>query len=498
MGEYSGSAERPRFTDRGFRRIGFDNFDQVLEELKPRASFKISSGSTGGEMTVDLIFRALGDFQPERVIEQIAPLDSLRKSDSPEALQTIARHLDRVLHAPEFKALESAWRSLWYPVSHTETSDSLQVRMLDVSKHELLRDFRRAPEFNQTRLFKLLYEEPYGQLSADPYGLLVGDFFFSPSAEDVALLETLASIASACHAPFIAGAAASMLGLESFASLGAPRDLARNISSTEFARWRAFRESADALYVGLAVPRWLVRSPHGIRPEAPGDFRYDEELRGSEDLLWGNTAILFATCVANAFARHGWCGAIRGVEGGGIVEGLPTWISHAENEFEVRSTLEASITERHEKEFCDLGFLPLMAARGTDYAVFFSVPTCAKPREYNSDTANIYSRLSCQLPYVLTASRFAHYLKAIARASIISYHTRGDWENYFNRWISSYISLDDDASPATRARRPLREARIEVAEDPGKPGSYRLVAFLRPTFQLKELPVSLRVVTCIP
>lgn len=499
IGDYSGAAERFRFAQRRFRRIDFDSFDQILAELNPRVFFKIPSALTDGEMTVDLRFRALGDFEPERVIEQLAPLDPLRRSDSPEALGTIARHLDRVLHAPEFQALESAWRSLWYLVSRTETSASLQIRVLDVTKGELLRDCQRAPEFDQSSLFKRLYEEPYGVFGGHPFGLLVGDFFFGSSGEDMQLLEQLGCIASACHAPFIAGAAASMLALESFRSISGIREFAGVAQSTEFARWRAFRQSEDARYVGLALPRCLVRGPYGIRPGTPGDFYYEEDLRGGEDLLWGNPAFPFAACVANAFTRYGWCGAIRGVEGGGLVEGLPTWVSPADDDdAEVRSALEVSITDRREKELSDLGFLPLVGFRNTDYAAFFSVCSCASPKQYSSDTANVNSRLSCQLPYVLTASRFVHYLKVIARDRIGSYHTRGEWENYFNRWVSRYVTLDDDASPAIQARHPLREARIEVAEDPGKPGVYRLVAFLRPTFQLDELSVSLRVVTRIP
>ena len=497
MGDYSGAAKRSRFAERSFRRIHFDNFDQVLAELMPRASFKIPSALTGGEMTVDLLFRALGDFEPERVIEQIPPLDPLRRSGSPEAGETIARHLDRVLHAPEFRALESVWRSLWYLISRTETSESLQIRVLDVTKRERIRDCQRAPEFDQSRLFKLLYEEPYGHFYGDPFGLLVGDFSFGPSGEDMELLERLGCIAGACHAPFIAGAAPSMLGVESFRSLSAMRDPARVADSAEFARWRAFRQSEDARYVGLALPRCLVRAPYGIRPGTPGEFQYEEDLR-DEDLCWGNPAFPFAACVANAFTRFGWCGAIRGMEGGGMVEGLPTWVFHTDDGTEIRSALEIGVTDRQEKELSDLGFLPLVGTRNTDYAAFFSVSSCARPNQYTDDAANANSRLSCQLPYVLTASRFVHYLKVIARDRIGSYHTRGEWENYFNRWISSYVTLDNDASPAIQATYPLREARIEVAEHPGKPGLYRVVAFLRPTFQLEELSVSLRVVTRIP
>ena len=498
MGDYSGAAERPRFSKRSFRQIDFDSFDQVMAELQPRARFQIPSSLAGGEMTVELNFRALADFEPESVIGQIAALDGLRKSGSPEELQVLARHLDRVLHAPEFQALESSWRSLWQLIWRSETGISLQIKLLDVSRHELLRDFQRAPEFDQSRLFKLLYEEPYGQRDQNPFGLLVGDFAFGPSAEDTELLGYLGRIAHACHAPFIAAAAPSMFGLESFRSLPAVRDPARVLEAPEFAPWRAFRNSEEARYVGLTLPRSLVRGPYGRRPEAPGELPYEEGFRGGEDLLWGSAAFPFAACVANAFARQGWCGAIRGVEGGGLVEGLPTWVSRMKGEREERSALETGLTDLREKELSSLGFLPLVAVPNTDYAAFFSVSSCASPKQYADDAANMNSRLSCQLPYVLTASRFVHYLKVMARDNVGSYHTRGDWESYFNSWISRYVMLDDNASPTIQAKKPLHEAWVDVAEDSGRPGSYRVVAFLRPTFQLDELTISLRVVTQIP
>ena len=500
MGDYSGVTEhpRPRFAERVFRQIDFDNFDSVLAELKPRISFRLPSSLIGGELVVDMTFRSLADFEPEHVMEQLAPLDSLRRLHSPEAIQTVGRHLDRVLHAPQFQALESAWRSLWYLVSNTETGSSLQIRLLDVSQRELFRDSQRAPELDQSHLFKLLYEETYGRGRNDPFGLLLGNFAFGRSAEELELLQTLGGIAAACHAPFIAGASPSMFGVENLRSLSAMRDPGRVFLSTESARWRAFRASEGAHYVGLALPRWLVRGSYGMRPSLPEDFQYEEDVRGGEDLLWGNAAFPFAVCVANAFARYGWCGALRGMEGGGLVEGLPTWVSRTEDETETRSALETNIGDRREKEFSDLGFLPLVQVKNADYAVFFSASSCAAPRSYDNDAANANSRLLCQLPYVLTASRFVHYLKVIARDRVGSFHSRGEWENYFNGWISNYVILDDEVSPATKAKYPLREARIEVVEDPGKPGSYRLIAFLRPTFQLDELSVSLRVVTSIP
>jgi type VI secretion system protein ImpC len=241
----------------------------------------------------------------------------------------------------------------------------------------------------------------------------------------------------------------------------------------------------------------LLRSPYGMRPEVAGEYQHVEEIRASEDLLWGNAAFAFATCVANAFTRYGWCGAIRGIEGGGLVEGLPTWVSQ-EEERDLRWGMEAMITDRREKELTDLGFLPLVQVKNTDRAVFFTANSCCRPKQYDNDAASANSRLMCQLSYVLTGARFMHFVKVIARDKLGSYHTRADWERHLNHWIESYVLSDDQASPALRAKYPLREAHLDVAESADKPGSYRVVAFLRPYFQLEELSVSLRLVGRIP
>jgi type VI secretion system protein ImpC len=498
MGNYSGLRERPLFQTRTFRTIDFDNFNEVMAELNPRAAFKIPSSDAGGEIDVDLVFHTIEDFEPERLINRIPILDSLKKSLEREAAQELARYLDRILHAAEFQALESVWRTLWYFVSRTESSSQMIIKLLDVTKRELLRDLQRAPEPDQSHLFKVVYEELYGEVGASPFGLLVGNFDFGPSAEDIEILDRLGAIATLAHAPFIADAAPQMFGIETFQQLSTPRDLLRIFDSAQYSRWKAFRDSENARYVALALPRILLRSPYGMRPGVPGEYQHVEDIRSPENLLWGNAAFAFAACVANAFTRYGWCGAIRGVESGGLVEGLPTWVSQSDEEEEVRSGTEVMITDRREKELSDLGFLPLIQFKHTDRAAFFSASSCCSPKRFDNDAANANSRLMCQLSYVITASRFMHYFKVMTRDRIGSYHTRGDWEHALNRWVALYVSSDDQASPAIRARYPLREARIDVAEDPGRPGAYRVVAFLRPYFQLEDLSVSLRIVGRIP
>jgi type VI secretion system protein ImpC len=497
IGDYSGSAERRPFGERTFKTINFDNFNEVMAVLSPSTSIGISDpGAVGGEIEIVLTFQSIDDFEPEALISRVPKLDSLRQTGKPEANQELANHLNRILHTPEFQTLESAWRGLWYLVSRTERSSLILIKLLDVTKRELLEDGRLATEFDQGQLFKKVCEEPYGQrLEGLPFGLLVGNFAFGPKPQDVELLGRLAEIAGACHAPFIAGAAPEMFGIETFSQLSAQRDLAKAFLSPTHVQWKAFREYYDARYAGLVLPRILLRCPYGVRPWAPGEFEYAEDIQSPEHLLWGNAAFAFAGCVANAFSRYGWCGAISGAEGGGLVEGLPTWVWQGDPDGLLRSVVDVTITDRREKELSDLGFLPLVQFKHADMAVFFSSSSCSHPRKYDSDAANAVARSMGQFGPVLTASRFMHYFKVMARDWIGSYHTRGDLERFLNRWASQYVNTDDQASPLICARCPLREARVDVREVEGEPGAYGVVAFLRPYFQLDDVPlVSLRIV----
>jgi type VI secretion system protein ImpC len=387
------------------------------------------------------------------------------------------------------------WRGLWYLLCQTETSSRLKIKVIDVSKKELLRDLQKAPEFDQSALFKKVYEESYGGFGQDPFGLFIGDYDFAMGPEDVELLGRISQVAATCQTPFVAAASPEMFGLDSFAELERIRDMARIYDSTQFAQWRAFRESDDSRYIALTLPRILLRSPHGLRPTTPDEFQYEEDTRC---LLWGNAAYALGVRIAEAFSVYGWCAAIRGAEDGGLVSGLPVWAQDIENEGRMKSSVEIPISDRREKELSDLGFVPLVYCKGSDYAVFFSSQTCHQPRTYDSDSATVNSRLTCQLPYVLTASRFIQYLKVIVSNRVGSFWSRADCERFLNSWISSYVLSDESASPAVRASHPLREARIEVSEHPEKPGVYRAVTFLRPHFQLDELTVSVRVVTELP
>jgi len=414
---------------------------------------------------------------------------------------SISLQLNEILHHPSFQRLEATWRGLKYLLDHSETSTMLKIRVLNCSKRELLRDLQRAPEFDQSAIFKKVYEEEFGVFGGEPFGALIGDYYFGKHPEDIELLEKMSQVAAAAHAPFIAAAAPDLLGLDSFTNLGAPRDLAKIFESTEYAKWKSFRNSEDSRYVALCLPQVLMRLPYGRDTRPVEAFNYEEGVDGSDHskYLWGNAAYALGARLTEAFSTYGWCAAIRGVEGGGLVEGLPVHTFRTdEGDVALKCPTEIAISDRREKELADLGFVPLVHCKGTDYAAFFSVQSCNKPKVYDKESATANARLSAQLPYILAVSRFAHYLKAIMRDKIGSFMSRADCERFLNQWIMNYVTEDDQASPATKAQYPLREARVEVMEVPGKPGAYRAVAYLRPHFQLDELTVSLRLVAELP
>jgi type VI secretion system protein ImpC len=409
--------------------------------------------------------------------------------------------LAEILHHPSLQKLEGTWRGLKYLMDQSETSDMLKIKILNVSKKELLRDLQRAPEFDQSALFKKVYEEEYGIFGGAPFASLIGDYEFGKSPEDIELLERVSGVASAAHAPFLTAASHEMFNLDGFASLDQPRDLGKIFDTTEFAKWKSFRGSEDSRYVGLCVPRILMRLPYGKETKPVEAFNFEEGVDGTDHskYLWGNAAYALGARLTNAFALHHWCAAIRGVEGGGLVEGLPVHnFTTDEGDVAMKCPTEVPITDRREKELADLGFVPLVHCKGTDYAAFFSVQSSQKPKLYDKDAATANARLSSQLPYILAVSRFAHYLKAMMRDKIGSFMSRSNCEDFLNRWIAQYVTVDDNAGQATKAQYPLREARIDVTEIPGKPGAYRAVAFLRPHFQLDEINISLRLVAELP
>jgi type VI secretion system protein ImpC len=415
--------------------------------------------------------------------------------------ELLSAQLNEIMHAPEFQKLEATWRGLSYLVMNTETGTQLKLRVLHATQKELLADLEKAVEFDQSALFKMIYEEEYGTFGGHPYSLLIGDYELGRHPQDVALLEKMSNVAAAAHAPFIAAASPRLFDMDSFTELGVPRDLAKIFESAELIKWRSFRESEDARYVSLCLPHILMRLPYGpdTVPVEGFDFREDVSGKDHSKYLWGNAAWAMGLRITTAFAQHSWCAAIRGVEGGGMVQGLPAHTFRTdEGDVALKCPTEIAITDRREKELNDLGFIALCHCKGTDYAAFFGGATTQRFKAYNTDQANANARLSAQLPYVLAASRFAHFLKVIMRDKVGSFQSRSSVEQFLNKWIAQYVLLNDDAPQAAKAKFPLREARVDVTEVAGKPGCYNATVFLRPHFQLEELTASIRLVAELP
>lgn len=421
---------------------------------------------------------------------RIAQLDAL-----------ISNQVNEILHHPEVQKLEGSWRGLQYLVMNTETGEMLKVRVLCASKDELLKDMESASEFDQSQLFKKVYEEEFGTYGGTPYSVLLGDFELGRHPQDLAFLEKMAEVAAAAHAPFITAAGPKLFDMESFTELGNPRDLTKVFESTELVKWRSFRESDDSCYVTLTAPRILMRLPYGPETLPVEEFEMVEDTDGTDhsSYLWGNSAYALGERITNAFSLYGWCAAIRGVEGGGMVKGLPAHTFKTdEGDIALKCPTEIAITDRRENELNKLGFISLCHCKGTDYAAFFGSQTAHQPKVYDTDAANANALISARLPYVLAASRFAHYLKVMCRDKIGSFQSAEGLSTYLNNWINNYILATDDAGQDVKAQYPLREARIDVSEQPGKPGAFRAVVFLRPHFQLEELTASIRLVAELP
>jgi type VI secretion system protein ImpC len=426
-----------------------------------------------------------------------------------EALDAkLSDQLAAIMHHEKFKQLEGSWRGLHYLVVNSETGRDLRIRMLNASKRDLARDLERAVEFDQSALFKKIYENEFGTPGGEPYGALIGDYYFGAGSEDVQLLRNLSEVAAAAFAPFIAAAAPGMFGFDSFDELAKPRDLSEKFQSTEFAKWRSFRETEDARFVTLTMPRVLAREPYGAETRLVDDFGFEEAPHTADgaplpmahdDYCWMNAAYALGARMTAAFATSGWTTAIRGAEGGGKVSNLPTHVFQSDDgDMSEQCPTEIAITSRREKELSDLGFLPLSHYKNTDYAVFFGAQTTQKPKKYDRPEATENAAISARLPYILASSRFAHYLKVMARDKIGSFMEAEDVSSWLNRWILNYVNAAEGGGQEIRAKFPLREARVEVTAVPGSPGSYNAVAYLRPWLQMEELSASLRLVARIP
>jgi len=452
--------------------------------------------SKGKEWVKELVDQVLvGQIQVDKdtdamLGERIRQLDEL-----------ISTQLNEVMHAPELQKMEGSWRGLQYLVANTETGTMLKIKVMNVSKKDILKDFTKQNDWEQATIFKKIYEEEYGTLGGQPYACLIGDYEITRHPEDIQLLTNMSNVAAAAHAPFLTAASPALFNWDSFTELSGPRDVAKIFDNDAYLKWKDFRKSDDSKYVGMCMPHVLMRLPYGKETAPVEEFDYEEKVDGRDHkkYLWGNAAYALGARITDAFAKHEWCAAIRGVEGGGLVEGLPSHSFQTDDgDQTVKCPTEIAITDRREAEFSKLGFIPLCYYKGTTNAVFMAAQSTNQATQYLNADANANARLSSQLQYIFAVSRFAHFLKAMMRDKIGSFMSREQCQKFLNEWIKNYVLLDDFAAQDVKAKFPLREAQIDVSEDPAKPGVYTAVAFLRPHFQLDELTVSLRLVARLP
>lgn len=417
----------------------------------------------------------------------------------------LSEQINLILHHADFQKLESAWRGLHHLVSNTETDERLKIRFMDISKEELRRTMRRykGQSWDQSPLFKQIYEEEYGQLGGEPYGCLVADYYFDHTPPDVDLLGSISKVAASAHTPFLSGASPSVLQMESWQELANPRDLTKIFTQNlEYASWNALRNMDDARYIGLAMPRFLSRLPYGVLTNPVDEFDFEEDTNGADHrrYAWTNAAYAMGVNINRSFRLYGWGSLIRGVESGGTVENLPCHTFPTDDGgIDIKCPTEIAISDRREAELSKNGFIPLVHRKNTDHATFIGAQSLHKPAEYDDSDATANANLSARLPYLFACSRFAHYLKCIVRDKVGAFKEREDMQRWLNEWIMNYVDADPaNSSQDTKARRPLAAAEVVVEQAQGNPGYYQAKFFLRPHFQLEGLTVSLRLVAKLP
>jgi type VI secretion system protein ImpC len=474
-----------------------DAFSALLQkEFKPQTSQAKEAVESAVRTLAEqaLIDTALVSADAVKTIESIIAAIDLK----------LTEQINKIIHHEDFQKLESAWRGLSYLVNNTETDEQLKIRVLNISKTDLHKTLKRykGTNWDQSPIFKKLYEEEFGQFGGEPYGCLVGDYYFDQSPQDVELLTEMAKVSAAAHAPFIAAASPSTFQMETWQDLANPRDLTKLFSTPEYAAWRSLRDSEDSKYIGLAMPRFLARLPYGAKTNPVEDFAFEEDTEGSDHskYTWANAAYAMATNINRSFKEYGWVSRIRGIESGGAVENLPVHSFPTDDGgVDMKCPTEIAISDRREAELAKNGFMPLIHRKNSDFAAFIGAQSLHKPAEYDDPDASANANLAARLPYLFATCRFAHYLKCIVRDKLGSFKERDDMERWLGNWINQFVDGDPaNSSESTKAQKPLAAAEVVVEEVEGNPGYYSSKFFLRPHYQLEGLTVSLRLVSKLP
>ena len=418
--------------------------------------------------------------------------------------QALTLQINKILHHEDFQKLEGAWRGLHHLVNNTETDENLKIRVMNISKQDLARTLKRykGAAWDQSPIFKKVYEEEFGQFGGEPFGCFVGDYYFDQTPPDVELLGEMAKISASAHAPFLSAVSPTVMQMDSWRELSNPRDLTKIFGSPEYAGWRSLRESEDARYIGLTMPRFLARTPYGAKTNPVEAFNFEEDVEGEQHdrYTWANSAYAMAVNVNRAFKEYGWCTRIRGIESGGAVENLPTHSFPTDDGgVDMKCPTEIAISDRREAELAKAGFMPLVHRKNSDFAAFIGAQSLQKPAEYSDPDATANANLAARLPYLFATCRFAHYLKCMVRDKVGSFKERHEMNRWLQDWIMQYVDGDPaNSSETTKALKPLAAAEVIVEEVEGNPGYYSSKFFLRPHYQLEGLTVSLRLVSKLP
>jgi type VI secretion system protein ImpC len=473
------------------------DFSQLLQkEFKPKTE---EAKSAVAEAVQTLAQQALAETKliGTDVVQSIEAMIA-------EIDRKLSEQINLIMHHDDFQQLEGAWRGLHYLVNNTETDEMLKIRFMNITKSEVGKTLKRykGTAWDQSPLFKRVYEEEYGQFGGEPFGCLVGDYHFDHTPPDVELLGEMAKVSAAAHTPFIAGVSPTVMQMASWQELANPRDLTKIFTTPEYASWRSLRESDDSRYIGLAMPRFLARLPYGAKTNPVEEFDFEEDTGAADHsrYTWANSAYAMAVNINRSFKLYGWCSRIRGIESGGAVEGLPTHTFPTDDGgVDMKCPTEIAISDRREAELAKNGFMPLIHRKNSDYAAFIGAQSLQKPFEYDDPDATANANLAARLPYLFACCRFAHYLKCIVRDKIGSFKERTDMELWLQNWIMNYVDGDPaHSSESTKARKPLAAAEVVVEEVEGNPGYYSSKFFLRPHYQLEGLTVSLRLVSKLP
>lgn len=473
------------------------DFQSLLQkEFKPKTD--------RAQEAVESSVRTLAEYALKEVnlisANAVATIEAIRAAID----NKLSEQINRILHHPDFQSMEGTWKGLHYLVNNTETDTMLKIRVLNISKQELGKTLKKfkGSRWDQSPVFKKIYTAEYDQMGGEPYGCLVGDYYFDHGPQDVEMLGEMAKNCAAAHTPFIAGVSPGVMQMDSWGELSNPADLAKIFTTPEYAAWRSLRESDDARYLGLAMPRFLARLPYGAKTAPVEEFDFEEDTTGADSnkYCWANSAFAMATNITRAFKYFGWCSRIRGVESGGAVEGLPVHTFPTDDGgVDMKCPTEIAIGDRREAELAKLGFMPLIHRKNSDFAAFIGAQSLQKPAVYDDPDATANANLAARLPYLFACCRFAHYLKCIVRDKIGSFKEREDMQKWLQNWIMQYVDGDPaNSSEATKARKPLAAAEVVVEEVEGNPGYYTSNFYLRPHYQLEGLTVSLRLVSKLP